>query len=502
MNAYKLLTLIVVSVLIAILLTSALNSFMHVSDSALADTAPTVGAQHAAPFSNAPRTAPGKNYFPIIFLNSATAGGAWLLSGNAGTVDGADFLGTIDNVTFTIRVNQVVGWRLAPNGIFPPNVIGGYDGNSVYPGVYGVTIGGGGVNSQVNRVFDHFGTIGGGEGNVVGINDGNVSNQTNATVGGGGANTASNVYATVGGGGSNIASGASATVSGGNTNRATNLYAAVGGGLFNTASGNGAFVGGGGYDGSTVFGNQAAGNASTIGGGLENSIPVSGQYSTIGGGDHNSANDLFATVGGGVNNTASGMGAFVGGGGFNGTVSNGNTASGNASTVPGGFGNSATMAYTFAAGRRAKAVNQGAFVWGDSTDLDFSSTANDQFLIRANGGMGVNTNSPAANTLTIGGNGLQVGTSGTPFARIQSGISTLGQGISGVNTFTITFPSAFSVTPKVNVTPRAGGDYSDTFAVTVRNVSTTQFSVNVFRVDPPAGQGWGQFLQLDWSAWQ
>jgi hypothetical protein len=56
--------------------------------------------------------------------------------------------------------------------------------------------------------------------------------------------------------------------------------------------------------------------------------------------------------------------------------------------------NVADSAYSFAAGRRAKAVHDGAFVWADQTDADFSSTASDQFLIRANGGVGIGTPSP------------------------------------------------------------------------------------------------------------
>jgi hypothetical protein len=54
--------------------------------------------------------------------------------------------------------------------------------------------------------------------------------------------------------------------------------------------------------------------------------------------------------------------------------------------VPGGTSNSAFGANSFAAGERAKAKQDGAFVWADSTFADFSSTAKDQFLVRATGG--------------------------------------------------------------------------------------------------------------------
>ena len=58
-----------------------------------------------------------------------------------------------------------------------------------------------------------------------------------------------------------------------------------------------------------------------------------------------------------------------------------------AAVVPGGKANAATANYAFAAGRRAKAAHEGAFVWADSTDADFRSTVPKQFLIRAAGGV-------------------------------------------------------------------------------------------------------------------
>lgn len=54
--------------------------------------------------------------------------------------------------------------------------------------------------------------------------------------------------------------------------------------------------------------------------------------------------------------------------------------------MPGGDGNLAGGSYSFAAGRRAQATHQGAFVWADSTDADFASAAANQFSVRAGGG--------------------------------------------------------------------------------------------------------------------
>jgi hypothetical protein len=119
---------------------------------------------------------------------------------------------------------------------------------------------------------------------------------------------------------------------------------------------------------------------------------VTADFGTIGGGLNNTASDElqglgYPTVGGGKGNTASQRGATVGGGSYN-------FAGGIFSTVPGGRSNTASGAHSFAAGRRAKAVGHGTFVWADNTNEDFVSTGNNQFLIRAGGGVGINTNSP------------------------------------------------------------------------------------------------------------
>ncbi|HSH00002.1 MAG TPA: tail fiber domain-containing protein, partial [candidate division Zixibacteria bacterium] len=54
-------------------------------------------------------------------------------------------------------------------------------------------------------------------------------------------------------------------------------------------------------------------------------------------------------------------------------------------------------------GYHAKALHSGCFVWADYASLgDFASTDTSQFLIRASGGCGINTNAPKA-PLTVAG---------------------------------------------------------------------------------------------------
>ena len=230
------------------------------------------------------------------------------------------------------------------------------------------------------------------------------------------------------------------------------------------------------------YNNIVNGTESNIGGGVINVVASTGIYATIGGGVGNSVSTNSGTISGGSNNTVNGANA----------------------TVPGGASNLAQGSYSFAAGKQAQALDPGTFVWADSSGTPFTSTANNQFLVRASGGVGIGTTSPAANTLTVGGGGLRVSTSGTTFAEIQAGTASLGTGSGGVtNIYTVTFPTAFSNPPKVIVTTRNDyptWDVPDTFAVTVRKVFTNTFVVNVFRVDSNAGIG--QNLKLDWFAWQ
>lgn len=96
---------------------------------------------------------------------------------------------------------------------FSPNVIGGYSGNVISPTFWGATIAGGGLNGAPNRVWNWFGTVGGGEDNTV--------SGIAATIGGGNSNAANGNYGTIGGGASNSASGAYSTIPGGSLSAAS-----------------------------------------------------------------------------------------------------------------------------------------------------------------------------------------------------------------------------------------------------------------------------------------
>jgi hypothetical protein len=297
------------------------------------------------------------------------------------------------------------------------NVTEGFSGNQVTDGVYGGVISGGGQTAFPNRVLKDFGVVDGGRGNTAG----NFS-----TVGGGEANDAEGIRATIGGGAHNTASRNNAVVAGGFGNTASQSYATVSGGTVNTANGSYTTVSGG-------SGNLASGRISTIGGGTRNQTQSA--YSTIGGGIYNLAIGGTSTIGGGTGNHAPGIGSTIGGGagnnvaGLESTIAGGlsnwttdnygvvaggrenvvgngnndtedkpyasvsggyeNQAGGAYSAVPGGYGNQALGDYSFAAGDQAQvsAEHPGVFLFADSNDSTFRSTAPNEFAARATGGV-------------------------------------------------------------------------------------------------------------------
>jgi hypothetical protein len=185
------------------------------------------------------------------------------------------------------------------------------------------------------------------------------------------------------------------TISGGG---ASNYFGGMG--YSNSIIGDFGTVGGGAANVSGIFDsigggfrNRNIGYYCAIPGGNDNTIDGNTWSSTIGGGWTNKIRDAYnAVIAGGWGNfiSASAYGATISGGGYN-------TNNGYCAMIPGGLFNFAVGGESFAAGYRAKANHHGAFVWSDnSQDADFASTAINQFLIRAAGGVGIGTTAPSA----------------------------------------------------------------------------------------------------------
>lgn len=177
-------------------------------------------------------------------------------------------------------------------------------------------------------------------------------------------------------------------------------YATVAGGRKNSVSGGNAAYGfiGGGRD--NVITNTDGSGGAVIGGGIGNQALYSS--AAVLGGASNTAGDLGSSVVGGLNNIAGGGTAAVLGGSFNAATGYGaavlgginDTASGFYSTAAGGSENVAAGDYSLAAGRQAKARHSGSLVWADATGSEFASSASNQVVIRAAGGVGIGTNAP------------------------------------------------------------------------------------------------------------
>jgi len=446
----------------------------------------------AVTFNNAANSFNGSyvgNGGGLTNLNAATLGDLassnfWITGGNS--VSAGQFLGSTNNQVVELRVNNRRALRLEPttdaaNRSNLVNVVNGASVNYVDPGAYGATIGGGGAGNYdgvglTNIITANLGTIGGGGGNTI------LLNSDGSTISGGSRNQVLGAYngviaggvdngiqinsssGVIGGGQNNtiLSNSYAATISGGYGNGiGTNVYyATIGGGYSNQIALNGikSIVGGG-------MNNYVGGGNSMIGGGEGNAIQTLADHSVISGGWANTiagsvAFSVSSVIGGGYANLILTNHQYgVIGGGYGNTI----LANGQYATVPGGFANTAGGADSFAAGNQAHATNDGSFVWADSQNAGFYSTRNDQFSVRAAGGV----------VLVTGSAGVKLGSGGQYFApgglenlRILRGVvdaagnNLHGAGFTvartGTGAYTVTFSSGFADFPAVTVSAQSG----------------------------------------------
>lgn len=179
-----------------------------------------------------------------------------------------------------------------------------------------------------------------------------------------------------------------------------------------TIAGGGAPTGTGQAIGPTA--NRVAGHYGFVGGGLGNVAGLAadvdaGRVASVLGGLQNEASGFGSVVAGGAQNQASGYLTSVGGGGQNAAVGDYSMIGGGAELCAGGD-------TSWAGGNRAKVRpdmvsvhpelgcagvpnsgdadgDEGTFVWADRQVADFISSGPGQFLVRASGGLALNTNS-------------------------------------------------------------------------------------------------------------
>ena len=314
----------------------------------------------------------------------------------------------------TLQPRQRIG--ATPYSIVAAGIASVVAQNSFGPAPY-TTIGGGSSNAVA------------GPGNTIGGGSQNLAQSSLSTIAGGLRNQATNDFSVVGGGEYNVSGGTDSTVGGGANNSAVGKSTTVGGGIANRAIGSYATISGG-------YGNQAGGKSSTVTGGQGNSSSgdystamgygsiAYGRYSTASGGESVASGESSVAIGASVRATgnysfatgfmtvAGGMGAAAIGsetqaiGDYSTALGFHSTATGNYSTAIGNLthadGNdsvalgAATIAgpFSMACGFYAAATNSGCFVWSDHHLGEFATTADNQFLIRASGGVGIGTTSP------------------------------------------------------------------------------------------------------------
>jgi hypothetical protein len=257
---------------------------------------------------------------------------------------------------------------------------------------------------------------------VVSGGNNNSATAYNATTAGGESNQASGNYSFIGGGASHTSSGTYSFVGGGATNSSTGFYNFIGGGFTNSGTALAAVT--------TQSGTMNATTAVTLSGSNAN-IRV-GQYITgtsiagdtyvaaISGtsltlsknasGSSTSTLSFFTPHGvvvGGGNNQATGSYSFIGGGGDAGTAANRNVASGDWSSVLGGFKNTATNLY-------------------DTVGGGFTNAASGSYCVI---GGGQNQIATGSNSSILGGRAHQ---SNAGYASIVGGYGAFSKGVCGV----------------------------------------------------------------------
>jgi hypothetical protein len=369
----------------------------------------------------------GLNTIQSGAFDSTIAGGGYGLIGtNAHSSfiggGGSDVIGT--NAVYS----SVVGGQYNNNGASYSVIAGGLY-NSIGPVADSSAIAGGYANTIQSNSINNF--IGGGAGNLIGTNSGYssivgganniVSNSGSAIIAGGHDSAIQSAnFAFIGGGGLHvIQSGA--------------FDSAIAGGGYGTigTDSHSAFIGGGGFN--TI---QTNAPYSTIGGGYVNTIQFNSAYSTIAGGWVNTiqTNALYSFIGGGVGNTiqTNSSLSIISGGYAN--VVQSNTYYG---TILGGYGNTVAGGYGFAAGVQAQALHFGSFVWADAQFTPFASTTNNQFNVRAQGGVRFVTGGAGLTVdgqpALISGNGISIqqNTNGSPNVIEGSPFNFVGGGVVG-----------------------------------------------------------------------
>ena len=307
----------------------------------------------------------------LSWVSGSGGSAGWLLTGNAGTNSGTNYLGTNDTAAFEIHIDnldastggnhRVIKYQM---GSTSPNIIGGSSANTLGAGLSGAAVLSGGSITNPNVVNDSFSVIAGGDDNKI------DTDADHAFIGSGRQNYINGLFSMIGGGEDNIIAADSAdhnVITGGLGNIELDpSFGVIAGGAFNYLGWDSwsSSIGGGWND--SIFTNWATigGGAynfidgyctgSTIAGGDSNRIGAAG-YAFIGGGFHNKAWGEYTTIGGGYKDSTFGLYSFLGGGQLN-KIDFGSTYS----TLAGGYENYISSAYGFLGGGQNNMIASGS----------------------------------------------------------------------------------------------------------------------------------------------
>ncbi|MDP4200620.1 MAG: hypothetical protein Q8922_09340 [Bacteroidota bacterium] len=318
----------------------------------------------------------GSNVFlswDAVTGTGGAVGNFWSLTGNSGTHDTVNYLGTRDSMAFEIHVHNDASTATGGNkrvmryeeGATSPNIVADSSFNTLGAGLSGASVLSGGEYGLTNSVLTHFSVVAGGEGNKI-----NASQLGWNSIGGGYEIRIDGDANTIAGGFINAIFDTSDIIPQDNF---------VGGGVGNVIESARASTIGGGESNHIQF----EVNQATIAGGTSNTIKTGSDSSTIGGGASNTiANCTNSTIAGGKQNQILGgsrtycppnwNSSVIGGGLGNvidstqwGTIGGGHANTigyqSDASAIGGGESNTANDIYTVIAGGQQNTIERGAY---------------------------------------------------------------------------------------------------------------------------------------------
>ena len=281
------------------------------------------------------------------FFSAVLVGNNNYVGGQFGVIAGGD----TNNITGGTLNYSFIGNGKNHFSYVPFSFIGNGNSNIIYQSVTNSgfnTI----LNGENQRINSDYSFIGGGNSNLISgdfsavcAGSNNVNSGSQNFIGAGQSNTTRGVKSAVVCGSSNKSTGDGSFVGAGTNNLAGEIYSTVVCGSTNTVKTQHSFIGAG--ESNTIFlSTNGLGDSSIVGGGGNH---INADYASILGGSTNKVSGIYGTVLGGLSNVSSGQ-------------------------------------YTLTFGQKCEAFQNGAVLFGDSTNAVKRSYGQDSFTLNYSGG--------------------------------------------------------------------------------------------------------------------